>query len=161
MFPKQGFESPFEVLPAPIIFPVGPRQYSVISLSCGQEHSIVLLRITTIARRKSGLQPIRKSVPDAYSTSREVVVDSKTMAQGQPSGPSLDEEEGQPYHETFVYGFGDGSRGQLGPGDESTRAQPQENFWVTRLLRKLKIRLKEVSCNLCSDSYVRLFNMSI
>eukprot|EP00981_Chlorochromonas_danica_P004761 scaffold958_cov229-Ochromonas_danica.AAC.2 len=138
----RGFESPFEVLPAPITFPVGPRKYSVISLSCGQEHSIVLLRITTIARRKSSLQPIGKSVP----SSREFVAGSKTMAQSQASGPFIDEEEGQPYHETFVYGFGDSSRGQLGPGDESTRAQPQENFWVTRLLRKLKIRLKEVVC---------------
>jgi alpha-tubulin suppressor-like RCC1 family protein len=47
--------------------------------------------------------------------------------------------------DTFVYCFGDGSRGQLGSGDENDRARPQENFWVTKLLRKLGIQLKEVS----------------
>lgn len=36
-----------------------------------------------------------------------------------------------------VYAWGDESRGQLGSGDKQKRSTPQENRWVTRLLKNL------------------------
>lgn len=60
----------------------------------------------------------------------------------------------RPVSESFVFCFGDGSRGQLGSGDQNQRAHPQENFWVTRFLRKLKVQLSEVCWYLESSSAI-------
>ena len=37
---------------------------------------------------------------------------------------------------SLIYAWGDGSRGQLGSGDEHFKHRPQENRWVTKLLVK-------------------------
>jgi hypothetical protein len=46
--------------------------------------------------------------------------------------------------ETFVFGWGDYSKGQLGSGDAERHFQPQENRYVTKLQKKLGATIKRI-----------------
>ena len=45
---------------------------------------------------------------------------------------------------TTVYAWGDGSRGQLGSGDLIDRMKPQENRWLTKLLKSSKLTISSI-----------------
>ncbi len=104
---------------------------NVISASCG--------------RQMAAAKDAPRSWHSALSTAHHQGGSSSATEAGMMRSSSIADTDADIAYESLVFSFGDGSRGQLGSCDLVTRSTAHENIWLTRLLRKLKMQLTEVS----------------